>query len=429
MTLHAPLSASDTALTAGMIAMGRSARAASAALAKAGPQARTAALRAMAAEVRKAMPDILSANEIDMAAARDKGISGAMLDRLELNPTRLEGVAKGLEEVADIPDPVGQTIATWTRPNGLEISRVRTPIGVIGIIYESRPNVTADAGALCVRAANAAILRGGSESLHSSRAIAAALRRGLASAGLPEDAIQLVQTADRAAVGHILAGLDGALDVVVPRGGKSLVARVQQEARVPVIGHLEGLCHLYVHSAADPQKAIDITVNAKLRRTGVCGSAETLLVDAAVAASLLPRIAKALEDRGCELRGDARARAIHPMKAATEEDWTTEYLDAILSVAVVDGIDAAMGHIAKYGSQHTESIITEDDDAAERFLAEVDSAIVMRNASTQFADGGEFGFGGEIGIATGRIHARGPVGAEQLTIFKYQVRGTGQTRP
>lgn len=429
MTLHAPLSASDTALAAGMIAMGRSARAASAALAKAGPQARTAALRAMAAEVRKAMPDILSANEIDMAAARDKGISGAMLDRLELNPTRLEGVAKGLEEVADIPDPVGQTIATWTRPNGLEISRVRTPIGVIGIIYESRPNVTADAGALCVRAANAAILRGGSESLHSSRAIAAALRRGLASAGLPEDAIQLVQTADRAAVGHILAGLDGALDVVVPRGGKSLVARVQQEARVPVIGHLEGLCHLYVHSAADPQKAIDITVNAKLRRTGVCGSAETLLVDAAVAASLLPRIAKALEDRGCELRGDARARAIHPMKAATEEDWTTEYLDAILSVAVVDGIDAAMGHIAKYGSQHTESIITEDDDAAERFLAEVDSAIVMRNASTQFADGGEFGFGGEIGIATGRIHARGPVGAEQLTIFKYQVRGTGQTRP
>lgn len=429
MTLHAPLSASDTALAAGMIAMGRSARAASAALAKAGPQARTAALRAMAAEVRKAMPDILSANEIDMAAARDKGISGAMLDRLELTPARLEGVAKGLEEVAEIPDPVGQTIATWTRPNGLEISRVRTPIGVIGIIYESRPNVTADAGALCVRAANAAILRGGSESLHSSRAIAAALRRGLASAGLPEDAIQLVQTADRAAVGHILAGLDGALDVVVPRGGKSLVARVQQEARVPVIGHLEGLCHLYVHSAADPQKAIDITVNAKLRRTGVCGSAETLLVDAAVAASLLPRIAKALEDRGCELRGDARARAIHPMKAATEEDWTTEYLDAILSVAVVDGIDAAMGHIAKYGSQHTESIITEDDDAAERFLAEVDSAIVMRNASTQFADGGEFGFGGEIGIATGRIHARGPVGAEQLTIFKYQVRGTGQTRP
>jgi glutamate-5-semialdehyde dehydrogenase len=429
MNIHAPLVSHDAALAAEMIGMGRRARAASSALSKAGPDARTAALRAMAVEVRAAMPEILAANELDMAGAREKGISGSMLDRLELTPNRLEGVAKGLEEVAEIPDPVGQAIATWTRPNGLEISRVRTPIGVIGIIYESRPNVTADAGALCVRAANAAILRGGSESLRSSRAIAAALRRGLASAGLPEDAIQLVQTPDRAAVGHILSGLDGALDVVVPRGGKSLVARVQDEARVPVIGHLEGLCHLYIHAAADPQKAIDITVNAKLRRTGVCGSAETLLVDAAVAETLLPRIAKALEDKGCELRGDDRARAIHPMNAATEDDWTTEYLDAILSVAVVDDLDAAMAHIAKYGSQHTESILTEDDAAAERFLAEVDSAIVMRNASTQFADGGEFGFGGEIGIATGRVHARGPVGAEQLTIFKYQVRGTGQTRP
>jgi glutamate-5-semialdehyde dehydrogenase len=429
MTMHAPLASHDAALAAEMLAMGRRARAASAALAKAGPQARTSALKAMAAHVRAASGRILDANSIDMAAGRDKGLAGSMLDRLELNPARLEAVAKGLEDVAALPDPVGDVIAKWTRPNGLEISRVRGPIGVIGIIYESRPNVTADAGALCVRAANAAILRGGSESLHSSRAIADALRAGLAEAGLPVDAIQLVQTADRAAVGHILAGLGGALDVVVPRGGKSLVARVQSEARVPVIGHLEGLCHTYVHAGADPQKAVDITVNAKLRRTGICGSTETLLIDAAVAPQLLPRIAAALEAKGCELRGDERARAIHPMKPATEADWTTEYLDAILSIAVVDGIEAAMDHIARYGSQHTEAIITEDTAAAERFLAEVDSAIVLHNASTQFADGGEFGMGAEIGIATGRIHARGPVGAEQLTIFKYQVRGAGQTRP
>jgi glutamate-5-semialdehyde dehydrogenase len=429
MTMHAPLASHDAALAAEMLAMGRRARAASAALAKAGPQARTSALKAMAAHVRAASGRILDANSIDMAAGRDKGLAGSMLDRLELNPARLEAVAKGLEDVAALPDPVGDVIAKWTRPNGLEISRVRGPIGVIGIIYESRPNVTADAGALCVRAANAAILRGGSESLHSSRAIADALRAGLAEAGLPVDAIQLVQTADRAAVGHILAGLGGALDVVVPRGGKSLVARVQSEARVPVIGHLEGLCHTYVHAGADPQKAVDITVNAKLRRTGICGSTETLLIDAAVAPQLLPRIAAALEAKGCELRGDERARAIHPMKPATEADWTTEYLDAILSIAVVDGIDAAMDHIARYGSQHTEAVITEDKAAAERFLAEVDSAIVLHNASTQFADGGEFGMGAEIGIATGRIHARGPVGAEQLTIFKYQVRGAGQTRP
>jgi glutamate-5-semialdehyde dehydrogenase len=429
MTMHAPLASHDAALAAEMLAMGRRARAASAALAKAGPQARTSALKAMAAHVRAASGRILDANSIDMAAGRDKGLAGSMLDRLELNPARLEAVAKGLEDVAALPDPVGDVIAKWTRPNGLEISRVRGPIGVIGIIYESRPNVTADAGALCVRAANAAILRGGSESLHSSRAIADALRAGLAEAGLPVDAIQLVQTADRAAVGHILAGLGGALDVVVPRGGKSLVARVQSEARVPVIGHLEGLCHTYVHAGADPQKAVDITVNAKLRRTGICGSTETLLIDAAVAPQLLPRIAAALEAKGCELRGDERARAIHPMKPATEADWTTEYLDAILSIAVVDGIEAAMDHIARYGSQHTEAIITEDTAAAERFLAEVDSAIVLHNASTQFADGGEFGMGAEIGIAAGRIHARGPVGAEQLTIFKYQVRGAGQTRP
>ncbi|HEV7692020.1 MAG TPA: glutamate-5-semialdehyde dehydrogenase, partial [Hyphomonadaceae bacterium] len=398
-------------------------------VAKAGPEKRTAALKAMAKRIREAQAAIMSANAQDMAAAKAKGLSGAMLDRLELNAGRIEAMAKGVEDVAGLPDPVGTVLETWTRPNGLEITRVRGPIGVIGIIYESRPNVTADAGALCLRAANAAILRGGSESLHSSRAIAEALRAGLKDAGLPADAIQLVQTADRAAVGYILTGLDGRVDVVVPRGGKSLIARVLQEARVPVIGHLEGLCHTYIHAKADPDKAEAIIVNAKLRRVGVCGSTETMLIDASVAPALLPRLAKALEKAGCELRGDERARAIHPMKAATVEDWTTEYLAPILSVAVVDGIEGAMAHITRYGSQHTESIVTEDKAAAERFLAEVDSAIVMHNASTQFADGAEFGMGAEIGIATGRIHARGPVGAEQLTIYKYAVRGTGQIRP
>jgi glutamate-5-semialdehyde dehydrogenase len=429
MSIAAPLSASSVTLAAEMLAMGRNARDASAALAKAGPEARTRALKAMAQRIRGAAPAILSANAKDMAFGRDKGLSAAMLDRLELNPARIEAMARGVEDVAGLPDPAGQVIASWTVPSGLEISRVRGPLGVIAIIYESRPNVTADAGALCVRAANAAILRGGSESLNSSREIAGALRKGLEDAGLPADAIQLVNTSDRAAVGLILTGLSGTIDVVVPRGGKTLVARVQDEARVPVIGHLEGLCHTYVHAAADPQKAIDITVNAKLRRTGVCGSTETLLIDASIAPSLLPQIAAALEAKGCELRGDARARTIHPMLAATEEDWRTEYLAPILSVAVVDDLDAAMAHIATYGTQHTEAIITEDKAAAERFLAEVDSAIVLHNASTQFADGGEFGMGAEIGIGTGRIHARGPVGAEQLTIFKYQVRGTGQIRP
>lgn len=409
--------------------MGEAARAASAAVAKAGPEARTAALMAMAARIRAIAPDILAANAADMEAGRAKGLSGAMLDRLELTPARIAAMAQGVADVAGLPDPVGAVLATWERPNGLKISRVRGPIGVIGVIYESRPNVTADAGALCLRAANAVILRGGSESLNSSRVIAEALRAGLKEAGLPEDAIQLVQTPDRAAVGHILSGLDGKLDVVVPRGGKSLVARVQAEARVPVIGHLEGLCHTYIHEKADPAKAEAIIINAKMRRVGVCGSTETMLIDASVAPALLPRLARALEAAGCELRGDARARAIHPMKEATVEDWTTEYLAPILSIAVVDGIDGAMDHIARHGSQHTESIVTEDAAAAERFLREVDSAIVMHNASTQFADGGEFGFGGEIGIATGRLHARGPVGAEQLTTFKYVVRGTGQTRP
>ncbi|MFT3723225.1 MAG: glutamate-5-semialdehyde dehydrogenase [Hyphomonadaceae bacterium] len=429
MTIQLPLAAHDAGLAGIMLAMGEAARAASAEVAKAGPEKRTAALKAMAARIRSTSPQILAANAEDMAAANAKGISGAMLDRLELTPARIEAMAKGVEDVAALPDPVGTVLATWTRPNGLEISRVRGPIGVIGIIYESRPNVTADAGALCLRAANAVILRGGSESLKSSRVIADALRAGLADAGLPANAIQLVQTPDRSAVGHILSGLNGRLDVVVPRGGKSLVARVQDEARVPVIGHLEGLCHTYIHAKADPAKAEAIIVNAKMRRVGVCGSTETMLIDAAIAPTLLPRLAKALEAAGCELRGDERARALHPMKAATVEDWTTEYLAPILSVAVVDDIDGAMAHIARYGSQHTESIITEDNSAAERFLREVDSAIVMHNASTQFADGAEFGMGAEIGIATGRLHARGPVGAEQLTIFKYVVRGEGQIRP
>jgi glutamate-5-semialdehyde dehydrogenase len=434
MNVHAPLIAPDAALAAEMLAMGARARAASAELARAGAERRTAALRAMARRLRAGADAVLAANVRDMAAGREKQLTAALLDRLELSPARIEAMAKGIEDVAALPDPAGETIAEWTRPNGLRIARVRGPIGVIGIIYESRPNVTADAGALCVRAANAAILRGGSESLHSSGAIAAALREGLADAGLPIDAIQLVGTTDRAAVGHMLAGLAGRLDVVVPRGGKSLVARVQAEARVPVIGHLEGLCHTYVHASADPAKALAVTLNAKMRRVGICGSTETLLIDAAAAPALLPEIGAALAGAGCELRADPRALALLSAAGvaaipASEEDWTTEYLAPILSVAVVDGLDAALDHIDRYGSQHTDAIIAEDDAAAERFLAEVDSAIVMRNASTQFADGGEFGMGAEIGIATGRLHARGPVGAEQLTIFKYVVRGDGQVRP
>jgi glutamate-5-semialdehyde dehydrogenase len=428
MTIQLPLAAHDAALAGQMLAMGEGARAASAAIAKAGPHKRTAALNAMAARIRAAAPAILAANATDMAAAAAKGISGAMLDRLELTPGRIEAMAKGVEEVAALPDPVGTVLETWERPNGLTISRVRGPIGVIGIIYESRPNVTADAGALCLRAANAVILRGGSESLSSSRVIADASAPASPTPACPQTQSSWCRRADRAAVGHILSGLNGKLDVVVPRGGKSLVARVQDEARVPVIGHLEGLCHTYIHTGADPAKAEAIIVNAKLRRTGVCGSTETMLIDASIAPTLLPRLAKALEAAGCELRGDERARAIHPMTPTTEADWTTEYLAPILSIAVVDNIDGAMAHIARYGSQHTESIVTEDKSAAERFLAEVDSAIVMHNASTQFADGGEFGMGGEIGIATGRLHARGPCGAEQLTIFKYVVRGSGQTR-
>ncbi|HJV41018.1 glutamate-5-semialdehyde dehydrogenase [Caulobacter sp.] len=417
-------------LQATMADMGRMAREGARALRLATPEQRTAAIRAMAAEVRAAAPAILAANAQDLARAEANGVSGPMLDRLALDEKRLEGVAAGVEAVADIADPLGVATSRWTRPNGLDISRVRTPIGVIAMIYESRPNVTADAAALCVRSGNAVILRGGSECIASNLAIHAAIERGLLAAGLPASAVQAVRTPDRAAVGMILQGLDRSIDLIIPRGGKSLVARVQAEARAPVLGHLEGLNHVFVHAAADPKKAVDIVVNAKLRRVSVCGAAETLLVDKAAAETLLPPIADALLAAGCELRGDAAARAIVPaMKAATAEDWTTEYLAPILAVAVVDGVEGAAEHIAAFGSGHTDAIVTEDTAAADAFVAAVDSAIVLVNASTQFADGGEFGFGAEIGIATDKLHARGPVGAEQLTTFKYVVRGTGQTRP
>ncbi|MCA8898221.1 MAG: glutamate-5-semialdehyde dehydrogenase [Hyphomonas sp.] len=428
MTVQTPPPSADIAET--LLDMGRRARAASRALGKLGAKDRTRGLNAIAAGIRAAAPEILAANADDMAAGRAKGLDAAMLDRLALDEARVEGIAKGVEAVAALPDPIGRELARWTVPSGLDIARVAVPLGVIGIIYESRPNVTADAGALCLRSGNAAILRCGSESARSSRVLVAAMRLALGAEGLPEDAIQLVPTQDREAVGHLLSGLDGQVDVIVPRGGRSLVERVQMDARVPVIGHLEGLCHVYVDGAADPDKAVAITVNAKMRRTGICGAAETLLVDAAIAESLLPELTEALEAAGCELRGDALARAIVPaMVAAREEDWSTEYLAPILAVAVVDGLDGAIAHIARWSSGHTDAIITEDQAAADRFFADVDSAILLHNASTQFADGGEFGMGAEIGIATGRIHARGPVGAEQLTTYKYLVRGTGQVRP
>ncbi len=412
-----------------MTRLGEAARAAGAALGSASTEAKNAALLAAAGELRARAGDILEANAADMKAARDSGTGAARLDRLALDEARVAGIARGLEEVAELADPVGDVIAEWTRPNGLRISRVRVPLGVIGIVYESRPNVTADAGALSLKSGNAAILRGGSESHRSSRAIHACLRRGLAAAGLPEAAIQLVPTSDRAAVGALLR-LHDHVDIIVPRGGRSLIERVFQESRMPVIAHLDGLCHVYVHRDADPQMARDIVLNAKMRRTGVCGAAETLLVDAAAAATHLPAIVDDLTRAGCEVRGDDAARALDDrVAAATEADWTTEYLDAILSVRVVEDLDAAIRHIAAYGSHHTESIVTGNDAAAERFLNEVDSAILLHNASTQFADGGEFGMGAEIGISTGRLHARGPVGVEQLTTFKYVVRGSGQTRP
>ena len=424
-TIQTPPSSLET----DMLEMGARARKASAALSRSTPADRTRALRGMAVSLREHSDAILRANASDMTAAREKGLTDAMLDRLELSPSRLDGVAISLEAIASLPDPIGAEIARWTVPSGLDIARVRTPLGVIGIIYEARPNVTADAAALCIRSGNSVILRAGSESLNSAKAIAKALREALEEVGLPADAVQLVETTDRAAVGHMLSGLDGQLDVIVPRGGKGLVARVQADARIPVIGHLEGLCHMYIDAEADPARVVDIVVNAKMRRTGVCGALETLLVDSKVAADLLPGIAKALTEAGCELRGDEAARAlVLNIETATEVDWHTEYLEAILAVKIVDGLDGALAHISHYGTSHTESILTENPDTAARFLNEVDAGIVMHNASTQFADGGEFGMGGEIGIATGRIHARGPVGAEQLTIFKYVVRGTGQTR-
>ena len=420
---------SETSLETVMQSLGRNARAAARTLSRAGEEQKNRALRMAADAIRAQAGDILEANERDVAAGRDRGLRASLLDRLALDRDRLGGVAGGLEAIADLPDPVGSVMASWTRPNGLEISRVRTPLGVIGIIYESRPNVTADAGGICIKSGNAAILRGGSESLHSSRAIASCLSQGLESAGLPASAVQLVPTRDRAAVGHMLT-MPEWIDIIVPRGGRSLIERVQNESRIPVIAHLDGLCHVYLDRAADPDMARNIVLNAKMRRTSVCGAAETLLVDRAVASTLLPPVAAALSEAGCSLRGDAQARQLVPeMEAATEADWSTEYLDAILAVRLVDGIDGAIGHVNRYGSSHTDTIVTGDGAAAERFLDEVDSAIVLHNASTQYADGGEFGMGAEIGISTGRLHARGPVSVEQLTSFKYVVRGNGQTRP
>jgi glutamate-5-semialdehyde dehydrogenase len=410
-----------------MRAVGRHARAAAAVMALADPARKTDALKRAAAAIRADKTAILDANKRDMADAGN--LSGAMRDRLMLDDKRVEAIAKGLEEVAALPDPVGAITERWTRPNGLDIARVRIPLGVVGIIYESRPNVTADAGGLCLRAGNAAILRGGSESFHSSRAIAASLRRGIREAGLPEDAVQLVPSRDREAVGMMLRMSD-LIDIIVPRGGKSLIERVQREARMPVIAHLEGNCHVYIDARADAAKAKTIVMNAKMRRTGVCGAAETLLIDRTVADKQLPAILAELHKAGCEIRGDDTVRALDPAaKTATEQDWYTEFLDAILAVRVVDGLDDAIAHVNRYGSHHTDAIVTEDAAAAETFLNKVDSAIVLWNASTQFADGGEFGMGAEIGIGTGRLPPRGPVGAEQLTSYKYVVRGTGQVRP
>ncbi len=411
-----------------LLQMGRDARMAARILRQTDRATKDRALRAAAHALRADKDAVLAANARDMDAARD--IGAAMRDRLLFDAARIEAMAKGLEDVAELADPVGRELARWKRPNGLDIARVATPIGVIGIVYESRPNVTADAGALCLKSGNAVILRGGSESARSSAAIHASLVRGLGDAGLPEAAIQIVPTTDRAAVGLMLKGLGGAIDLIIPRGGKSLVGRVQEEARVPVLAHLEGICHVYVHRAADLGMARAIVVNAKMRRTGICGAAETVLIDNTILAGHGVAILEALAQAGCEIRGDDDVRAVFPRaRAASEEDWRTEYLDAIVSVRAVGGVDEAVRHIETYGSQHTDAIVTEDKEAAERFLAALDSAIVMWNASTQFADGGEFGMGAEIGIGTGKLHARGPVGTEQLTTFKYVVRGNGQTRP
>ena len=410
--------------------MGQDARAAAKFLATASADRKHAAFVSMAEALQRGQTQILAGNQLDISAARSAGISAAFLDRLTLDAERIRAMIDGILTIADLRDPVGDVMDSWTRPNGLKINRVRTPLGVIGVIYESRPNVTADAGALCLKAGNAVILRGGSDSFHSSRAIHACLQKGLRDAGLPAAAIQLVPTTDRAAVGEMLAGLDGAIDVIVPRGGKSLVARVQEEARVPVFAHLEGLCHLYVHPSSDIQMAVDLTVNSKLRRTGICGAAETLLVDnAAVSTHLLP-ILEALTAAGCEIRGDRTVMAAFPGAVpASDADWQTEYLAPIISVRVVDDIDAAIAHIETHGSQHTDAIFAEDAAAVQQFFRQLDSAILLHNASTQFADGAEFGMGAEIGIATGKMHARGPVGVEQLTSFQYQVEGSGQARP
>jgi len=410
--------------------IGRSARAAARTMALASTAQKDRALEFMAAAIRAQSSCILAANADELAEARASGVSGAFLDRLMLDAARVEAIAAGVDMVRALKDPVGVVTESWTRPNGMTIERVRVPLGVIGIIYESRPNVTADAGALCLKSGNAAILRGGSDSLRSSRAILVALAQGLREASLPEAAIQLIPTRDRAAVGLMLSGLDGNIDVIVPRGGKSLVARVQAEARVPVFAHLEGVCHVYVDKMASLDMAKKIVLNAKMRRTGVCGAAETLLVDRAGADKFLKPLVEMLIDAKCEIRGDRAALVVDKrVNPASEEDWSTEYLDAIIAVKVVDGVASAIEHIERYGSHHTDAIVTEDQSAADKFLREVDSAIVLHNASTQFADGGEFGFGAEIGIATGRLHARGPVGIDQLTTFKYRVHGSGQIRP
>jgi len=430
--MSAPLKSVEGAgdLASVMAGIGRDARAAARVLALAPAAQKSKALARMAAALRADAKRILAASADDLAEAQKNGVSGAFLDRLTLSDSRIEAMASGIEVIRDLADPVGTVMDDWTRPNGLEIERVRVPLGVVGIVYESRPNVTADAGALCLKAGNAAILRGGSDSARSSRAIHAALQKGLREAGLPEAAIQLVPTRDRAAVGMMLSGLDGNIDVLVPRGGKSLVARVQTEARIPVFAHLEGVCHVYVDGAASLEMAKSIVLNAKMRRTGVCGAAETLLVDRACARTHLKPLIQMLLEAGCEVRGDEAVRtADQRVKPARDEDWPAEYLDAIIAAKVVDGVDGAIEHIERFGSHHTDAIVTDDHAAAQKFLAEVDSAIVLHNASTQFADGGEFGFGAEIGIATGRLHARGPVGVEQLTTFKYRLRGSGQIRP
>ena len=410
-----------------MLAIGRAARAASRELALASPESKRAALRAMATHLRQDGSAILKANAADVEAARAGGLGHAFIDRLTLTDARIDAMSPGLADIAELPDPIGTTLSAWTRPNGLNIARVRVPIGVIGIIYESRPNVTADAGGLAVKAGNAAILRSGSDAFRSAGAIHACLVAGLKAARLPETAIQLIPTTDRAAVGHLLSGLDGTVDVIVPRGGRSLV---EQDARVPVFAHLEGICHTYVDKAADLDMAKQIVVNAKMRRTGICGATECLLVDKAAPKAVMGTLVAALLEAGCEVRGDEAARAADArVNAAAANDYGKEFLDSIIAVKSVDGVDGAIDHITRFGSQHTDAIVTNDEDAAARFLTNVDSAIVLHNASTQFADGGEFGFGGEIGIATGKMHARGPVGVEQLTSFKYVVRGTGQVRP